>query len=196
MASVSPRRLFALTILTALAAAPAVAQTSADRLADQIVQAQSPGPASAEAPTASSPGPRPVSALDVVTKLSALVVIVYALTWGLRLAQRRGLLQGLPAAQALPGSRLQRIADLPLRAGSSLHLVEADGRRLLVAFSSSGQVSLLDLASPPSAPAQASGSATPASEDPFNPRALAALKQDDDWEQRRESLIRALSQRG
>lgn len=145
------------------------------------------------------PGPARVSVLDIVAKLALVVLAVYGFAWGAKQVQRHGV--GMSRALAPSGGdRLRRCAHLPLRDGASLHMIEVDRRPLLVATHRSGEVSLLLDLGPSEPPPTLCPGPTPETAPSTTPEstevlAAATLRDERDWERRREALIRALSQR-
>lgn len=183
-------------------AAPIFGQTeSAEGLADEIALTELAPitlPEAGGEQAAAITEPARVSMLDIAAKLALLVLAAYGLAWGAKIVQRSGF--RLPhATPDEAGDRLQRCADLSLSGGASLHIIEVDSRPLLLATHGGGDVSLLlDLGSPADAGEPAAETSGPARrespEDESDSRTLSALKQDDEWQQRRDSLIRALTQ--
>jgi len=164
----------------------------AERLADGIVAQQ----ADSETPGAPAVRDKPsakagtVSVLDVAAKLALLVLAVYGISYGLKIAQRSGLAIR-PGAQASPQRRLRAVEELPLRAGVALHLVEVDGQRLVVATAPGGVVSVvMETGSESPASVEAAGAAPP---EAGLAGGMSVLREDADWQARRDTLIRALS---
>ena len=156
----------------------------------------------AKAPPSATPagdGPLSVSILDIAAKLAALVLLVYAAAWGIKAGRAKG--WRLQTVGAAPGDeRLAVLSELPLRGGSTLHIVEADGRSVLLATQAAGGVSLLLDLTPPPAPSEPEAE-RPARGKPFTiigsvePTTTSTLQTDASWEERRDALIRALAQR-
>ena len=183
-------------------AAPLEAQLSgADSLADEIALTEL-GPGSAEdAPPEAereltAAGPVQVSILDIAAKLAVLVLLVYAVAWGAKYAQRGGF-RLARAAMPNENRRLRQCADLALRGGATLHIIAVDEHPLLIATHGAGEVSLLlDLrqgdAAPEDDPALRMSPESERGLQASDSRAASALRLDNEWEQRRDSLIRAL----
>ncbi len=201
------------------AAVPATAQgMDADQLADEIalteLEPATTGEVSAHATAGSgkAEGPLAVSVLDIGAKLALLVLLVYGASLGVKQLQKSGFRLGRSAGVgATEGGRIRQCADLALRGGATLHLVEVDRCPVLLATHGTGDVSLiLDLrqthgSAPvrepvPHAAASVQPSAPPAiapaaSRDKTEPRTAPILQQDSEWTQRRDALIRALTER-
>jgi len=178
----------------ALGAPPTAGSSAADRLADSLVEHQetsnSAGALTMKAPPKDRDKSTTVSVLDVAAKLALLVLAVYGIAYGLRIAQRSGLCLG-SAMRSADARRLKAIEELPLRAGVALHLVEVDGQSLVVATAPGGMVSVV----------MEAGSAATAETEPApapQPQTelsggMSILRNDADWQARRDALIRALS---
>ena len=194
----------AITVVLGSAAPIGAQATDADNLADEIVLTEiTPDPAPAGAaiapPAQASTGPMTVSVLDVIGKLALLVLGVYGITWGLRFVQRNGIRTGREP-DAAPESRLRPCGSLKLAGGTTLHMVQVDEQAILVATSSGGDASLmlnLNVNSEDTHQDAKAASGTPSRPDRDSSRSQTAsgMRQDGDWEHRRESLIRALAQR-
>ncbi len=142
-------------------------------------------------------GPVRVSALDIGAKLALLVLVVYGIAWGVKLGQRGGWRLARAAVPTSDG-RLRHCGNLALRGGASLHVIEVDGAPVLIATQSSGEVSLLLELRRETMPGAEPVTLTPPARqesplaDPIDMHAVSALRLDSEWEQRRDSLIRAL----
>lgn len=183
-------------ILILCAGTQASAQTlDADALADDIALTQvPPEPVAEQGAGATLEGPRSLALLDVGARLALLVIAVYAVAWAVKLLQRSGLrLVSTGGGHETP--RLQACGDLPLRGGACLHIIQVDGRAALVATGPSGQVSMLLDITGAGGQALQDDAAGPAAvremqeNDDADP---SALRLDEDWRRRRDSLIRAL----
>ena len=201
------------------AVVPATAQgVDADQLADEIALTEiepattEQGPANAATKGKKADGPLAVSVLDIGAKLALLVLLVYGASLGVKQLQKSGFRLGRPAGSgATEGGRIRQCADLALRGGATLHLVEVDRCPVLLATHGTGDVSLiLDLRqTSASAPGREPVPHTTASVQPSAPQAIAPqgsrdkteprtapiLQQDSEWTQRRDALIRALTER-
>lgn len=174
----------------------------AEELADNLVsgqQAAQTQDASDRPRTKAEAEPAKVSLLDVGAKLALLVLVVYGVAWGMKTLQS----QGIRLPHSIPPRetrRLSRVAEMALGGGAVLHVIEIDGRSVLVAKHAGGEVSLLmdldekgasvpppktaDALLPPAPSYETSTSAIPVS---------LAHEQETDWATRRDALIRALS---
>ncbi len=194
-----------IALLVSAATEAAVAQeTQADALAGEIICGEVSSATSPDVPPVApsditASGPVRLSVLDVLAKLAALVLAVYGIAWGIKALQSRG----LPFTLRGPGAETERLRDcarLPLNRGATLHVISVDDRAVLLSTNASGDVALLlDLNSTP--PLE-TGPETPepsGHRDLFGAtqtesRLAADLRQDSDWETRRDTLIRALAQ--
>jgi hypothetical protein len=179
----------------ALAAPPAAGASAAERLADGLAahQATTDTPGTTATPADKSPAADKsgtVSMLDVAAKLALLVLAVYGIAYGLKIAQRSGF-SFRPASQAAPQRRLRSVEELALRAGVALHLVEVDGQALVVATAPGGVVSVVMEAAAEPVP-QPEEAPQPTDTPEFS-AGFRALRDDADWQTRRDTLIRALS---
>jgi flagellar biogenesis protein FliO len=173
--------------------------SQAEKLADEIAVTELPAgtvtPQTAGLPAAKpqkdAPAAARLSIVDVAGKTAALMLLVYALAWGVKQAQRGRLHLGLPRSDATDSPRLKHCANLALRNGASLHIVEMDGRSVLVATQGNGEVRLLIGGAAPAIVPQAANAAAPAAVEV----GLDDNGREEDWEQRRDVLIRALAQR-
>lgn len=190
--------------------------SSADQLADEIATSElapSTAQKAAPAPQAKDPaGPMGVSVLDIGAKLALLVLLVYGVALGVKQLQKSGFRLGRSGAPAgTETGRIRQCADLQLRGGATLHLVEVDRNPVLLATHGTGDISLiLDLrqtaatqpareplyqAAPAVQPRVPTTIAPPVARDDSEPRTAPALQQDSEWTQRRDALIRALTER-
>lgn len=166
------------------------AERLADGIATQQADSETPGaPAVRDKPSAKA---GTVSVLDVAAKLALLVLAVYGISYGLKVAQRSGFTVR-SATHAAAQRRLRAVEELPLRAGVALHLVEVDGQTLVVATAPGGVVSVvMETGSEPAASVEGAAATPP---EPGLVGGMSLLREDADWQARRDTLIRALSSR-
>jgi len=190
--------------------------SSADQLADEIATSElSPSASHGSTPVSAGKdpaGPMGVSVLDIGAKLALLVLLVYGVAMGVKQLQKSGFRigrSGVPAGTET--GRIRQCADLQLRGGATLHLVEVDRNPVLLATHGTGDVSLiLDLrttaatqpakeplyqTTPAVQPRIPTTIAPPVARDDSEPRTAPVLQQDSEWTQRRDALIRALTER-
>lgn len=176
----------------ALAVPPATGASAADHLADTLAAhqavAQTPTGSTVKAPTKDRSAT--VSVLDVAAKLALLVLAVYGVAYGLKVAQQ----SGFPIRAMSHGAttrRLRAVEELPLRAGVALHLIEVDAQPLVVATAPGGVVSVVMEAAAEAAPDTDAAAPAPAGAE--TAAGMSFLRDDADWQTRRDALIRALS---
>lgn len=143
-------------------------------------------------------GPVQLSVLDVLTRLALLVLAVYGAAWGIGAARKSGLRLGRTAL-ACQNVRLRECERLALSPSVSLHVIEVDHRPIIIASSGGGEVRLLlDLGQSacveePSAQPQRPGLPAPTS----SPERLSfSVRDDAEWQERRDALIRSLARGG
>ena len=167
-----------------------------------VTELATPHPAAANRPAqtpAADSEPLHVTLLDVAAKLSAMVLLVYGVAYAIGVGRRKGWRVKFPSS-APANSRLALCCELPLRGGAALHIVEVDDHPLLLATHGTGDVSLLLDLAPPQPPAEeASPQALPrtayTAADSIAPGGAAGQFADIAWEDRRDALIQALTQR-
>ncbi len=155
--------------------------------------------APAEAITAEE-GASYVSMLDVLGKLAVAVIVAIGLVHGVRWWRERSPISGLGERRG----RLLRLEEsLSLGVDGRLHLVEVDGRRLLLAGREGNLQRLADLSDEPERASiyrsikerrdggkdELTVSHRPLSTRPVRPD---VVRDDESWEQRRSRLLREL----
>ena len=170
--------------------------SSAEKLADEIAITELPANEPAELqPAAPKKAEKSkavtISALDVAAKTASIILVVYALAWGLKLVQRKGFKFTLHQTESIASPRLKQCAHLPLQGGAGLYMIEMDGQTVLIATQVNGEVHLL-LAPEVAAKIEPVSQPAPAPVAVIS-EASSLANADDEWQQRREVLIRALA---